>query len=262
MVNADSRKSEIIDRIEKQGSVSISDLSEALRVSDMTIRRDLIELEKMSIVRRVHGGAVSFYGRSFEPPLISRSSKNINIKQRIGRFASSLVVDGDSIAIDVGSTTMELAVNLIGRQNLTIITPSLHIATLLGDESQMRVIVSGGVVRKGEKSLIGDLAYNVFREVNVDKLFLGTAGIDALAGLTEHDIQDAQVKKEMMKSAKEVFLLCDSSKFGQVAFAVFGGFKEINHLICDKAPDPDLLQKLNEENVKVHIVGSESEYII
>lgn len=262
MANSDSRRSEIIDRIEKKGSVNISELADSFKVSDMTIRRDLIELEKMSIIRRVHGGAVAFYGRSFEPPLFSRSNKNIPVKQVIGRYAAEMVLDGDSIAMDVGSTTMEMAMNLIGRKNLTIVTPSLHIANLLGDESQIRVIVSGGIVRHGEKSLIGDLAYAVFREVNVDKLFLGTGGINSSAGLTEHDMQDAQVKKEMIQCAKEVILLTDSSKFQQVAFAFFADFSQIDHLVCDKEPDGDLLNILKDANVIIHIVNNESEYIM
>ncbi|MDP2964768.1 MAG: DeoR/GlpR family DNA-binding transcription regulator [Pelolinea sp.] len=262
MVNSDIRRSEINDRIEKKGSVSISELAVNFKVSDMTIRRDLIKLEKMSIIRRVHGGAVAFYGRSFEPPLISRSNKNISIKQLIGRYAAKMVVDGDSIAMDVGSTTMEMAMNLIGRQNLTIVTPNLHIANLLGDESQIRVIVAGGIVRRGEKSLIGDLAYYTFREVNVDKLFLGTGGIDSKAGLTEHDMQDAQVRKEMIRCAKEVVLLTDSSKFQQIAFAYFADFSQIDHLVCEKEPSDELLMALKAANVVIHIVNSESEYIM
>jgi DeoR/GlpR family transcriptional regulator of sugar metabolism len=262
MVNSDTRRSEIIDRIEKKGSIIISELAENFKVSDMTIRRDLIALEKLSIIRRVHGGAVAFYGRSFEPPLISRSNKNIPVKQLIGRYAAGMVLDGDSIAMDVGSTTMEMAMNLIGRQNLTIITPSLHIANLLGDESCIRVIVSGGVVRRGEKSLIGNLAHYAFREVNVDKLFLGTGGIDSSAGLTEHDMQDAQVKKEMIRCAKEVILLADSSKFQQVAFATFADLDQVDHLVCEKEPPDSLLKVLRKVNVKIHIVNPEREYIM
>lgn len=258
MVNSDTRKTEIVDQIEKKGSVSISDLAKNFNVSDMTIRRDLIELEKLSIVRRVHGGAVAFYGRSFEPPLISRSNKNILIKQLLGRYAAGMVAEGDSIAMDVGSTTMEMAMNLIGRKNLTIVTPSLHIANLLGDESQIRVIVSGGIVRRGEKSLIGDLAYYTFRELNVDKLFLGTGGIDAAAGLTEHDMQDAQVKKEMIHCAKEIILVTDSTKFNQVAFSYFADISQINHIVCDKEPTDDLLRVMQSANIVIHIVNSEN----
>jgi len=262
MINTNSRLSQIVDRIEKKGSVGVSELAENFKVSEMTIRRDLMELEKMSIVRRVHGGAVAFYGRSFEPPLVSRSHKNIAAKQIIGKYAANMVVDGDSISIDVGSTTMEMAMNLIGRQNLTIITPSLHIANLLSDEKQIRVIVSGGVVRQGEKSLIGDLAYLAFREIFVDKLFLGAGGIDSQAGLTEYDMQDAQVKKEMIKSAKEVILLVDSSKFQQVAFSFFGRFDNIDHLVCNEEPPQILLQELKKAQVLVHVVSEKGEYTL
>lgn len=262
MINSDSRKTEIVDQIENKGSVSISELAKNFNVSEMTIRRDLVALEKLSVVRRVHGGAIAFYGRSFEPPLISRSNKNILIKQLLGRYAASMVAEGDSIAMDVGSTTMEMAMNLIGRKNLTIVTPSLHIANLLGDESQIRVIVSGGIVRKGEKSLIGDLAYYTFRELNVDKLFLGTGGIDAEAGLTEHDMQDAQVKREMIRCAKEIILITDATKFNQVAFSNFAEISQIDHIVCDKEPTEKLLKAVRAANIAVHIVCQENEYIL
>jgi len=249
-----TRLSQIVDRIEKRGSVSISELAENFNVSEMTVRRDLIELEKMSIVRRVHGGAVPFYGRSFEPPLISRASKNVAAKQLIGKYAASMVLDGDSIAIDVGSTTIEMAMNLVGRQNLTILTPSLHIANLMSDEKNIRLILSGGIVRQGEKSLIGDLAYLAFREIFVDRLFLGVGGIDAQVGLTEFEMHDAQVKKEMIKSAKEVFVLADASKFQQVAFSFFARLDQIDHLVCDKEPPQPLLDELIKNNVEIHVV--------
>ena len=262
MDNQNSRLSQIVDRVEKKGSVSVAELVDCFKVSEMTVRRDLIELEKMSIVRRIHGGAVAYYGRSFEPPLISRSHKNITAKQIIGKYAAGMVLDGDSIAIDVGSTTMELAMNLVGRQNLTILTPSLHIANLLSDEKQIRVILSGGIVRQGEKSLIGDLAYLAFREIFVDKLFLGVGGIDAEVGLTEFEMQDAQVKKEMIKSAKEVIVLADSSKFQQVAFSFYAGLDKIDHLICEKLPPEPLLSKLKQNEITVHVVSEKEEQII
>jgi len=262
MLSPDTRLSQIVDRIEKKGSVSVSELAGNFRVSEMTIRRDLIELEKMSIVRRVHGGAVAFYGRSYEPPLISRSHKNIPAKQIIGKYAANMVLDGDSIALDVGSTTIEMAMNLIGRQNLTILTPSLHIANLLSDERNIRVILPGGVVRRGEKSLIGDLTYHAFQEIFVDKLFLGVGGIDSQAGLTEFEMQDAQVKKAMIKSAKEVIALADSSKFQMIAFSFFAKLEDIDHLICDEKPPDVLFDSLKKAQVAIHCVSEKDEYIL
>ena len=260
-ISPESRLSQIVDKIGKKGSVSVSELAKDFKVSEMTVRRDLIELEKKSIVRRVHGGAVAFYGRSFEPPLISRSQKNISAKQIIGKYAADMVVDGDSIAIDVGSTTMEMAMNLIGRHNLTILTPSLHIANLLSDEKNIRVIVSGGIVRQGEKSLIGDLAYLAFKEIFVDKLFLGVGGLDVQVGLTEFEMQDAQVKKHMINSAKEVIVLCDSSKFQQVAFSFFAKLDQIDHLVCEKEPPDVLLAELKRLNIKVHVVNEKGRHV-
>jgi DeoR/GlpR family transcriptional regulator of sugar metabolism len=124
----------------------------------------------------------------------------------------------------------------------------------MSDEKNIRLILSGGIVRQGEKSLIGDLAYLAFREIFVDRLFLGVGGIDAQVGLTEFEMQDAQVKKEMIKSAKEVIVLADASKFQQVAFSFFARLDQIDHLVCDKEPPQPLLDELIKNNVEIHVV--------
>jgi len=119
----------------------------------MTIRRDLIDLEKEGLVRRVPGGAVSSRGRSFEPSLLLRAGAHGDSKECIGAQAAQLVEDGDRLALDVGTTPLEAARHLLGRRNLTIITPSLNIATLLLNQPDMRLILPGGIVRPGEFSL-------------------------------------------------------------------------------------------------------------
>jgi len=254
MITPEERQANILDLIKKKGSVNIVNLATLLNVSEMTIRRDLTDLEEQGLLRRVHGGAVSFYGRSYEPPLLARSKKNIRAKQLIGKYAAGLIKDGDSVALDVGSTIMEVAMNLLGRNNLTVITSSIHIANLLADERNIRVIVTGGVVRRGERSLIGEFAHKVYQETFVDKLFLGTAGFDLIAGLTEFDMQDAHVKKEMIRSGKEVYVLADASKFEAVAFSHFAEFSDLDHIITNRKPAQAYLEKMMKYHVTVHIV--------
>lgn len=237
-------------------------LAEELQVSEMTIRRDLIELEKLSIVRRVHGGAVSFYGRGFEPPFISRSNKQVHEKRLIGNYAARQVFDGDSIAIGIGSTNIELALNLIGRKNLTVLTSSLHVANILRDEKNIQFILCGGIVRKTENSMIGHLARYAFSQVHVDKAFLGISGISVDAGFTEHNIQDAQVKKAMIKSAKEVFLLADSSKFNQVAFSTACSPEEVNSVITEMEPPDEICMWLKSHNIDLLIAAENGEHIL
>ncbi len=245
----------ILEQIERQGTVSVIDLAEALDVSDMTIRRDLTELERIGMIRRVHGGAVSARGRSFEPPLFFRSTENKAVKQLLGKYAAQMISEGDSITLDVGSTAYEIAVNLADRHNITLITPSIPIANLFLNRSDVRLIIPGGIVRPGESSMVGELARRNLETLFVDRLFLGMAAIDSQAGLTEYNMDDADVKKAMIKNAKEVVLVVDSSKFEKTAFAFVAPIKAVHHLITDAEPPKALLSVLKANSVAVHIVN-------
>jgi DeoR family transcriptional regulator, fructose operon transcriptional repressor len=258
----EQRQQYILKHIEQRGSVSVIELAEALDVSDMTIRRDLNELEKIGLARRVHGGAVSAMGRSFEPPLSLRSRENQEIKQMLGQYASEMVVEGDSIALDVGSTIYEVAAHLKETRNITLVTPSIPIATLFFDRSDVRLILPGGIVRTGEVSMIGDLARRNLEILFVDRLFLGVGAIDSQAGLTEYNIDDAAVKQTMIKNAKEVILICDASKFQKIAFAFVAPFSVIHHFVTNEEPPMELLSALKSNNTTIHVVKNTGNYII
>lgn len=248
---ADQRKQYILNRIERDGTVTVTEMAETLNVSEMTIRRDLIELENSGLVRRVHGGAVSARGRSFEPPFLLRVMQNANAKRSIGYRASQLVMEGDSIGLDIGTTTQEMATFLTNFHNLTIITPSLRIAYIFLNQSDIRLILPGGIVRPGEASLVGEMSYQIFQDFYVDKLFLGISNLNAETGLTEFNMEDAQVKKVMMRNAKQVILLADSSKFNGIAFARVSDFNQVHKLVTDAMPEGPLLAKLEEAGVEI-----------
>lgn len=251
----ENRRTLIIQEIEDRGSVSVVDLAERMHVSEMTIRRDLTDLEREGIVRRVHGGAVSARGRSYEPPLRLRSTEHQDAKEQIGRIAAELVADGDSIALDIGTTTMELARHLVGRRNLTVLTCSLHIANLLLGQPDIRLILSGGIIRPGEASLVGDLAQHAYKNLFVDRLFLGVGAVDLQAGLTEYNWDDALVKQAMIRSAKEVILLTDSSKFNRVAFAGVAPLSVVHQIVTDRNLDAEMSARLTQLGIVVHIAG-------
>lgn len=251
---SENRLSFILNLIEKRGSVKVADLAKELSVSEMTIRRDLVELEKRRHIKRIHGGAVSGLGRSYEPPLIVRSSRAIDAKRAIGQCAANMVNEGDCIAIDVGTTTDEMANCLRGRHNITVITPSLQIANILSHEANIQIIVPGGIVRQSEGSLIGDLAHSAFQKLFVDKLFLGVGCVNAQVGFTEYTWDGTLVKQAMIKSAQEVIVLADSTKFNKVAFVLITGFENVHHLITDKTPPPDISERLAEAGVEVTVV--------
>lgn len=247
------RKAYILEALDATGLVKVNELIKELAVSGMTIRRDLIDLEKEGLLRRVHGGAINYRGRSYEPPLRVRSSRNIQAKAKIGKCAAGLVEEGDAIALDVGSTTMEIAKHLPDSYNLTILTSSLSIANELYNQPLFLVVLSGGIIRRGEGSLIGDLAVSAYEGLFIDKLFLGLGGINKGTGLTEYNWDDVLVKRAMIESAKEIFVVADSSKFNLTAFVSIAGFNEIHHLITDKMPKKEILSELQDAGVTLHL---------
>jgi DeoR/GlpR family transcriptional regulator of sugar metabolism len=253
-MHTQERLQAILDLLGSHGSVSVGDLSERLHVTPMTVRRDLAALERKGLLRRVRGGAVSAQGRSYEPPLLTRARNNPEAKRRIGAAAAELVRDGDSIAIDVGTTALEVARHLVGRHNLTVITPSVHVAGLLAEQPTIRVILTGGILRPGEFSLVGDLAERAFKDFFVDKLFLGIGGVDFAAGLSEFNLEDAQVKRAMIASAKEVIVVADCSKFARVAFAAVADLAAVRHVVTDSGVPGEVVAGLESRGIVVRVV--------
>jgi len=256
-VASEQRSAVILKEIETRGSVSVAELSTRLGVSEMTIRRDLVDLEKAGFVRRVHGGAVSSRGRSYEPSLVVRSNENRAAKEAIGQRAASLVAGGDSIAIDSGTTALELARNLVGRHNLTVVTPSLLVADVLSGQRDIKLVLTGGIVRSGEGSLVGDLAQQAWQGLFVDRLFLGVGAVDAETGLSEYNWDDALVKRAMIHSAKEVIVLADASKFGRVAFAKIDALSAVHQIVTDQALTSSLADACIKHGIVVHVTENE-----
>lgn len=248
------RQQEILSLLDKHHSVQISELVERFNTSEMTIRRDLGALERKGLLRRVRGGAISNRGRSYEPPFLVRSKDRTEEKKRIGSMAASLIKSGESIMLDVGTTTLEIARNLSNHQNLTVITPCFQIAALLVEHPNIRLIVTGGILRRGELSLVGHLAEQAIEEFYVDKLFMGVGGADLEAGFTEFNLEDTLIKKAMIRRAKEITVVADSSKFGQVAFTVIAPLGVANRIITDDALPRQTADKIRELGIELILV--------
>lgn len=246
---SEERRAFILEEIENRGSATVGGLAKRLSVSEMTIRRELVQLEREGLARRVHGGAVSARGRSFEPPLVLRETQHLEEKALIGKIAADLVAEGDSIALDIGSTTLQVAVNLVRRRNLTVLTPSLQIANTLANQPDIRLIMPGGIVRHGELSLVGDMARQAIETLFVDRLFLGVGAIDSRNGLTEYNWDDALIKQSLIRNAKEVILVADSSKFEKVAFAKIAPLSVVHMFVTDRVPPSRLREALEKKGV-------------
>lgn len=229
----DERRRKIADRLTTVGELDYASVVDEFSVSEMTIRRDFEFLEKDGIGRRVRGGIASVVSRSYEPPMPLRQAVAPEAKAAIGAAAAALVSDGDTLILDVGTTTLQLARSLKGLRALTIVTASLPIAVELGNEPGIRMIVTGGTVRAGELSLTGGLAEDMISQLNCDLAFLGVAGVSATAGFSDYNQDDTRVKRAAMSSARRTLVLADARKLGKVAFSAVARLDEVDALVTD-----------------------------
>jgi DeoR family transcriptional regulator, fructose operon transcriptional repressor len=248
---ADNRKLFIRDHLSQNGVVQVRELATALNVSEMTIRRDLSDLEKEGILKRTHGGAVQEVSRSFEPSFGLRQTIHQSEKQKIAEMAARQVEESDTIAIDSGTTAIELAKLLLNFRNLTIVTPSLHVAVLFLDHPSIEPILSGGRVRKSEGSLVGEITWTTFSNLFFDKFFMSTGCLSEPAGFTEYNTDDAAIKKMIISHSKKTIALIDSSKFGRTAFSQVCPCKDVDVLVTEKEPDQNLKKALLKSGVKI-----------
>lgn len=250
-MNSKLRRAAIAEQLGVKGEASIVELAALFGTSEMTIRRDLDFLEMEGLARRARGGAISVQGRAFEPPILQRAALQADAKRRIGAAAASLVRENETIAIDVGSTTHEMAKALPDTLEATVITNSLLVATEMATKPAHRTIITGGTVRQGELSLIGPLARDSYRSFNCDTVFLGVAGVDDLRGLSEYNIDDADVKEAIVDAGRRVVVLADATKVGRVTFVTFASIDRVDILVTDASPDDPVIRRIKEHDVEV-----------
>lgn len=212
------RRLKILNLIREDGHAKVQDLSKIFKVTDVTIRQDLEELEEMGYIQREHGGAFLKDVGSFAKTGQLFNQTHIEEKQSIAEKAVSFIHEGDCVILDSGSTTTEIAKLLCNFKDLTVITNALNIALILGGNHNINLIVTGGEFKAPTLSLTGEMAAASFTNLHANKLFLATAGVSSNMRLTYPSMSDLVVKNAMIKSADKVFLVADSSKFGNSAF--------------------------------------------
>jgi DeoR/GlpR family transcriptional regulator of sugar metabolism len=236
------RREKILELLQEDGSAKVADLAGIFKVTEVTIRQDLDKLDKEGLIVKEHGGA---YLRDVQTQVRSLSlshQENLDKKFVIAKKCLEFIEDGDTIILDSGSTTTEIAKQLKGLKNLTVITNALNIALLLGAEPGIEVIVTGGEFKPPTLSLTGQKAADFFKGLNVQKLFLATAGISLKSGLTYPSISDLVVKKAMIDASDITYLVADSTKIGKSALASLGALSLIDYIITD----PDIEEKHKE----------------
>jgi DeoR/GlpR family transcriptional regulator of sugar metabolism len=250
-MGTNDRRRAIQGLLVQRGEVSIGALADQMAVSEMTIRRDLETLEDAGFARRVRGGAISTTSRGYEPPFDARIAVNHEAKQAIAAAATRHVQDGETAILDVGTTTLELARKLRGRRGITVVTPSTSVALELANEANLRVVLTGGIVRPGELSLIGDFAERTFAELNCDVLFLGVGGIHPEKGLTEYNLDDTRVKRAALRAARRRVVLADATKLDRVCLATIAPLADVDVLITDAPADHPVAHAAREAEVEV-----------
>ncbi|WP_010097738.1 DeoR/GlpR family DNA-binding transcription regulator [Ornithinibacillus scapharcae] len=239
------RRSWVLQKIQVEGKVEIDQLSAELDVSPMTIRRDLDLLEEEGKVIRVHGGAVGTKPLITETPFFAKESRNTDQKRFIAKKALSYVKDGQTILLDSGTTTLELARLLKSHSNLTIITNDIKIAAELVD-SKLKVIITGGELQNDVGALFGPQTHHFLKNIHVDIFFLGAHAIHHETGITSPTFEKSLVKQLMMDAAERTLLLADSSKIGERAFSKVCDLSDLSGFITDEDIPAEDRMKLAE----------------
>jgi DeoR/GlpR family transcriptional regulator of sugar metabolism len=248
---AEPRRMKILEWLQEEGSARVRDLSDAFSVSEATIRQDLERLESEGQITREHGGA---YLRSVPQQVRAMALQhmvNMDAKKRIGRLAASLVGDGETIILDSGSTTTEVAMNLLERQNLNVVTNALNIALALGALPSCSVHMPGGQFKAPTLSLSGERSAAFFEGLYAEKAFLATAAISFEAGLTYPSLADLYVKRAMIAAASHVYLVADATKIGRTSFSSLGGVEVVHTLITDQAIRDEDRRAFEDRGIRV-----------
>lgn len=245
------RRDIIVKKIISDRMVKVADLMKMFDVSIETIRRDLEYLEKHGYLKRVYGGAVihGLFGQ--EPDYSQREVKNYVEKRAIGKKTSQLIEDGDTIAIDLGTTTLEVARAIANKNDLTIITNATKIAQELVNNVSNKVFLVGGILRPGELSVSGFMCSENLKHFNVDKAIIGVGGITPDRGITDYHIEEAANRRAMIDIAEKVIAVADFSKFGVIAMNNVCSINKINTLITDSSVPQKIIYDYRSRGVNV-----------
>lgn len=227
------RRAKIIELLEAQGHVGVTELSRRFHVSEVTIRNDLGSLEEKGVLIRARGGAIKNQRVSIDYHLSEKSKRHLAEKQAIGKRTVELISNDDTIILDSGTTTLEVAKNLGGFRNLTIITNALNVAGQLINFPNVKVIMLGGTLRQSSLSMLGPVAEANIRDYYCDKLIMGVDSIDSRYGISTPTIEEAHLNRLMIEIAKQVIVVTDSSKFLRKSFAFIAPISDVDVVVTD-----------------------------
>lgn len=254
-IHAVDRRHRILERVAAEQTIHVGDLARELGVSEMTIRRDIRRLERDGFLRRTYGGATAHVTRSFDLAFNARALQHSREKRLIGIAALDLIGEARLVYLGIGTTAEQVARYLPARDELSIVTASLPIASLLGTRP-VRVTVLGGRVLRDELHCVGAIAVRNLGRFRFDLAIVGTAGVSERWGVTELTDEEAEVQRTAIERAERVVVIADGSKVGAVSAAIVTSADRIDALVTDASANPAELDSLAAKGVEIVVAGA------
>lgn len=256
--HAIDRRHVILERVAEDGAIHVAALARELRVSEMTIRRDLRRLERDGFLRQTYGGATAHLMRSFDLSFNARALQHAREKRLIGMTAARIVGDARTVWVGIGTTGEQFARSLAGRPEMVVVTASLPIASLLGSRP-VRVVATGGTVLRDELSCVGPAAAATLARYRFDVAVIGCAAVDARIGVTELSDEDAEIQRIAVARSERIVVIADGSKIGRHEMAVVVPADRIATLVTDGSAEPTEVARLRDLGVDVVMAGTDPE---
>jgi DeoR family transcriptional regulator of aga operon len=241
---AEERRTQILQIVRSEGRARVNELAHRFSSSAVTIRNDLNELHQRGLVLRSHCGAVLPEKILRESPVYERLKTHSEEKRRIGTLAATLIHDGETIILDSGTTTLEIARQIRNKQGLQVITNGVNIAAELLDARAVQTFIVGGTLRVDSASIVGRSAEEMFEQFSADKVFLSGAGCDPDFGVSGANLDETMVNRAMLRIAREIILVADASKFSKRSMVRIAQFSEIDTIISDTSLRSEIQEKV------------------
>lgn len=241
----------IIQELQSKGQVNTVELAESLEVSTMTIRRDLNKFAHQGLITLTHGGAIINRGSLFEHNTSLKEDVMVQEKRNIAKYCVDLISDGDSIFLDGGTTTKEIAVLLLDRKNIVVLTNSLYCATALSAAKGITLIMVPGEFRETSMAFLGPFTNEFIAKFKIDIVFLPCEGFDPIFGASVPNTKDADTKRFLAKHAKKIILVADSSKLGSSYLCNICSVEDVDLLVTDSGANLDILSQFRSKGLEV-----------
>jgi DeoR family transcriptional regulator, aga operon transcriptional repressor len=254
-VKKDERQSKIIEMLNIEGHLNVSELAEQLGVSEMSIRKDLNYLSNIGMLLRTYGGAIAQQRSNMEMSLLEKQNKNLAEKSMIGKLTATLIMNGQSVMLDSGITTQQVAKNLLNHENLTVITNGLNILNTLAGHPNLTLYTVGGEITSSSYTIMGSDAEANFQKYFASTCVVSVDGVDAEHGLTSRNQLEANITRILLEHAERRILVTDYSKIGQIALIPLCPLTGVDTIVTDNKAPKSFIQRAEELGIKVYVAS-------